>query len=228
MEDYRNMESILSRFKIKWLVYLLIIGVLIFGVINYIGSFKNIKITVKDSPSNIKINIFEAGSSNKLIKENVAIDTDIRLKKNIYRINFVGEGFKDQNIEVELFETNKVIDITPSFTDDKLSEILNAERNNIISEINQKVPLTQSNFIVTDLKLYYLGEWASAKIHIPQTPEEERENYIDVYRAVLKKDKDTWKLLTDPPELIISIIKYPSIPRDLLIELNKNPESGIN
>ena len=219
----------LNNFRRNLTIIIIAVVVLMFGFIitSYFNSQKQLSVKISGGINDFNIKIYKADNSNKQVAESAGENLEKKLTKGTYNVVFSGEKYQSQAIKTKLDKKDSVINITPSYNKKILSEMLEKDRSVLIQEINTKVPQTTSGFVITDLRLYFFGEWASAKIHVAQTEEEERENYIDTYRVVLKKDKDTWKLVTDPPELIISIKKYPNIPRDLLIQLNKNPESGL-
>lgn len=219
------MINISNRGKIILLITILLVIFGSFAGYNYLNSTQLLSIDLSTQVTNPTITISEntetSDSGSEVNYSNIG--SEIKLKKGNYRVTFQAENFTEQNIDVSLDDQPETLTIAPTYTDEQLSKLLKSEGTNITKVINQQIPETTSTYEITDGKLYQLGEWYAARLSIKQTPEQERENYIDIYKIVLKKEGEQWKLVTKPPELIISSPKYPAIPEEILIDVNKNP-----
>lgn len=215
-----------SRKAVKIGIVIAVIAAIIYGAFAYFSSFVQLTASVRGNPKNTQIKIYESGDDYKVIKNYSTFGESIKLKKGSYKLVFSGDKFKQQDIKVDLSKTDQSIDITPAYSDKILEEMLAVENQAIVAAINQGVPLTNSGYVIADTKLYHLGEWCGARIHIAQTPEEENQNYVDTYRVVLRKTGLKWELVTKTPELTFGAAKNPLIPRDILVDVNKNPDSN--
>lgn len=203
---------------------LLIIGAMSYS---YITSFQRITVRTSQDATGSTVKIYKKEADQQPVAENIGLDTETKLKKGIYVVEFSGSDYEKQRIDVTLGESPQTVVITPRYSQNKLGDMFSAEKPDIYRVIHREIPQTTDNFEISEGKLYQLGEWFGGKIHQRQTSEEERQGYIDTFRVVLKKENGEWKIVTDPPEIIISHVKYPDIPRDILVDLNKNPEPKV-
>lgn len=206
------------------IILIIMIGANIF--INYKNSFQEISVSVTGNPKNSKVNIYKLNDNDRTLVESFTnSQTTKRVKKGTYEVIFNGSGFQEQSTTIKVGDNPEATTINPSYTKERLAELLSNERAAINLAINEAIPQTKSSYVIDPGELYILGEWYGTTIHVRQTPTEERENYIDRYKVVLKKEGASWKVITIPPEIIISKNKYPKIPREVLIEVNKNPDA---
>ena len=215
----------------KMLVILVITIFVILGAVNIFfnnkKSYQLVSINITDNTPDVKLNIYKIDKNNKILVKTVpAVSSDFKLKKGTYDIITIGDGYQKITYNLKLGAKPEAIAVNPSFTKDKLSELLKEERPAIISTINNAFPQTKSTYDIEGGALFILGQWYGTTIHIKQTTEQEREGYIDRYKIILKKESDNWKVITSPPEIILSKIKYPKIPREILVEVNKNPDAN--
>lgn len=213
----------------KKLVALLITGLLfvtaVYFIYAYITSFQSLTIKTEGNSQNTIVKLYGHGSDEqRAAVEKVTIGEPIKLKKGDYTIEFSGSGYELTSVNVTLGETAETVTIAPRYTAEKLRRILDKEKSEIHNQIMQQIPETRDKYVIESGKLYMQGQWYGAKIHKKQTPEEERLNYTDTFRIILKKENQKWTLITKPPELVLSKVKYPGIPREVLVDVNKNPE----
>jgi hypothetical protein len=197
-----------------------------FAAFSYFRSYQTLTIKFNRNVSGSTISVYKKidGSKNNLVTQVVAPSEPLRLKKGDYAVVFSGQEYADKEVSVKLSDSPENITIEPSYTTEKLAKILTTEKDSIHNAIKNKYPQTRNEYTIDQGKLYELGTWYGTKIHIKQTAEQERENYVDTYRIVLKKSGGNWEVVTVPPEIVLSSKKYPSIPKDILIDINKNPE----
>lgn len=191
---------------------------------SYMQSFQYL--TVKQEPASTTgttISIIQENSK-EVVASSISPGETIKIKKGSYRVRFTGNSYREEVIEVTLDSKPETITITPSYTSKKLSETLHSERSAIREAIDKKFPGATQSYTIEPGKLYMLGEWYGTKLYVKQSPEQARTNYVDIFRLVLKKEGSTWRVITDPPQLILSSVVHPEIPREVLVDVNKNPE----
>lgn len=221
--NYLNSRKI--TIFVTFLVFFIALAGLNIFIVNK-NSYQTLSIIVNDKPKNSKILILKADESNNKIKELDTVSTDQKIKKGSYIVVFSGNGYQTQEIKINIDAQPEKVTINPGYSKGKLRELLTIERKAIIPTIEAAFPITKSNYEIEEGSLYKLGQWYGTNIHIKQSAEEERENYIDRYKIILKNDTGKWKVVTIPPEIILSSKKYPNIPRDILVDLNKNPDAN--
>lgn len=211
-----------KAFATVFLLFLFIIAIfLIYNYLNlkeftvqYSGELEPYKISIeKLNKDNTKTTL-----QNKIVK----INTPIKLKKGEYIINFKGSDYASQFINLDLSQNNQVIILEPEYTDSKLSSLLPEEEENIKNVVKQRFLRNKSEYQISNMRLFILGNWAGVKIE--KTSSDEQEYYQDVFRLVLKKENNQWLIVNEKPELIINSISYPEIPKSILKEINNNPE----
>ena len=214
-----NTEPSQKKPIIILLVLFIIVGI-IYASIAYFSSYKKLSVVVEGSPSSTSVSLKEASST----KETTLTKETTKIKKGYYIVTFEGNDYETQSVGIDIKDKDGVVNITPKYSQEKLSGLLSSESSAIQAAIQNTLPTVRSGFTVETGKLYRLGEWYGTKIHAIQTSQQEEFDYIDNYRIVLKKTNGTWKVMTLPPEILLSSKKYPSIPRDVLVDVNKNTE----
>ncbi len=215
----------------KLFIILVIVVFIILGAVNIFINNKNsyqfVSINIADNVPSVKLDIYKLDNNNKtLVKTIPATSSEFKLKKGTYDIITIGDGYQKITYNLKLGAKPEVIAVNPSFTKDKLSALLKDEQSTIMAVIKSAYPQTKSTYDIEEGSLYILGQWYGTTLHLKQTVEQEREGYIDRYKIILKKESDNWKVITSPPEIILSKIKYPKIPREILVEVNKNPDAN--
>lgn len=97
------------------------------------------------------------------------------------------------------------------------NEILSADRSDIISQIQQKYPktITENDFVVSPGAFFHHGKYFATRIGRVDSGEMVGTNYYIIFQ---KADSD-WRQITHP-ELIISSVDYPDIPKDIVQTVN--------
>lgn len=194
----------------------------------YVTSFQMLTIKVNESTPGSTISVYANKSEERvLVTENPQENEPLRLKRGHYTVELRGDDYNTLSFGVSLGETPETVEIYPEFTDRKLRELLRQEETAITRQIHQTIPETRNTYAISGGKLYLMGQWYGAKIHVKQTAEQARLGYVDTFRVILHKDTGSWKVVTNPPELVLSHVSYPSIPRNILVDINTNPSSGL-
>ena len=100
------------------------------------------------------------------------------------------------------------------YTDKKLANLLAVEEPLVKSILQNRYPFQMQLYSVQSSKLYKNGDWYGAKL-VPNDT-----GSYDTLRVVLKKEKGVWKIVTQPPEPVISKPVYPEIPTEILTDIN--------
>lgn len=222
MQDNTNRNR---RLAILVVVLLILVGVGYF-IYKQLTSYQTLAVKLSSEVVNPNIVITPIKNSGSAKEINYRPGTEVKLKKGEYNVNFNAEGYNQSDIEVRVGDNPATATITPSYTEAKLQELIAPQQAEITRVIQSQFPQTISKYKIEPGKLYLLGDWYATKIALRQTAQQERENYIDIYRVVLKKTGDSWEVVTKPPEITIGSPKYPNIPKEVLIDINKNPEEN--
>lgn len=150
------------------------------------------------------------------LKNDLPLNGQIKVQKNtVYVIKFSGEnGYANGQQQIQVKDKAYRIDISPDFSEDKLSSILKNELNNIQTTINNSFDGVDI-YTVENIKLIKKGEWCIVKLKYTG-------NDIfnsDTLRIVLTKENNQWTVMSNA---VISLdrIKYPKIPLDVLTATN--------
>lgn len=220
------------RLVISTLILFLFLVLGIF-VITYIKSAQKLSIIFANESTGIKATVYrvtldnhEVGYENRIDKDNpvrefVAAE-EVTLKKGEYVLITSGnEDYIKRVINFTLDDKPETITINPEYSETKLSALLKTDKDVLKKLISTSYPRIINSYDVSDGKLYQNGDWYTTILYPKQTEEQKRLGYVDVYRLVAHKKSGVWKIITDPPELIVNIHNYPTIPRDILVDLNK-------
>jgi hypothetical protein len=189
-------------------------GAVIFGW-KYYHSYQKVNVILK---GNVKASIYQEDvhEGSALPVKNLAEElSSVRLKKGNYYIKSEAtKEYESTIIPIQLADKPISITVNPDFTAQKLDGLLGAEKASIDSVLTQTYPSVHSYYSIQNGKLYRHGEWYATKF-IPNNPA-----ILDTLRVILKKDKNTWVVSTKPPEIVIGIPNYPSIPADIIRDVN--------
>lgn len=216
---------------------LLTIVVAILVGLGYLNSFQKLHIQFKTKATSIKVSVYrlppessthEVGADKFLTKENLlqeVHDGDIlKLKKGHYMVVASGNpDYTDQKSEVGLDKNPETVVIDPVYTTTKLATNLAAEQSSLLQAISPVLGPAGADYNLDTGKLYMTGEWYGTTLKPKQAddPDSESFGYVDIFRIVAHKENGSWKVITKPPELFLSHVKYPDVPRDILIDINK-------
>ena len=217
---------------IKLAIIPIILVVVFVGWIMHSRSFQKLTISFADQNANMSVKIYrlptadddanpESFMKDEYLAHELDKDGSIKLKKGKYLISSVANAdYAPQISTVDLNDQPQSVIINPGYTSTKLAVLLQTESPILRQLITSQFPAT-SQYDIGQGKLYERGDWYGTTLRPKQTEEQSRVNYIDVYRLVAHKENGQWKIVTSPPRLVISRLDYPEIPRDILIEVNK-------
>lgn len=105
----------------------------------------------------------------------------------------------------------------PKTTKKQLQEKLTSETQTITAVLLAAYPNITTDYTIGDSKLYGEGQWFGTTLTYKGADTDNR----DTLRVLMQKKDGIWILRTTPPEPLLSAKKYPDVPRDILISINK-------
>ncbi len=217
--------KLIIRLLILLFVLALLAIYLIFGR-NYF--VEQLTVTLNPSPGTT-ITIGEQNGEDLSIKKQIVSASSLKkinFQPGVYVIKF--SGSKDYQIVTNSISITKSIEIkTPTliYTQDKLGQLLTAEKSSIQSVITPVLP--NSGYQVDNGTLFDNGQWygANLKPGVWYNPVVAVKNIgpfsglDDMLRIILKKENGKWKIAAGP-SIIFSIDDYPNIPSDVIRATN--------
>lgn len=136
--------------------------------------------------------------------------------KGLYALKPYGNKIKTDLITLNVGNTpvRKSIDI--DYVNSYLSDLLKGEKTVINTAITDSNPQLAKLYSINSGTLYHHGEWYGTTLSYIGTETLQR----DTLRLVLKKDNGVWKVVTNPPQIVLSAKEYPSIPFNVLKAVN--------
>jgi hypothetical protein len=231
----KNQKLIKAFIAVIFSAVLIIVSLLIF---QYLTSKETVSIKYADNAKGLTTSLYKLNSYDddynpeySVTPENLVFETksstETKLKKDDYVVVFEGEGYTKKIQRISINKENKTIDVDASYTEDKLNQILDQEFETLKTTILDYLPLAKDSSQISRGKMYNKGDWYGTTITIKQTAEEQRNNYTDIYRVVINKRSGNWVVINKSPELIISSPNYPQVPRDILVDINKQLPSPV-
>lgn len=222
--------NILRNVNKKYLMILIFIFLTIISFIfylNYLNSLQKLTIRYKNVRNIVIIEDFIANNSadnSKIIATVNKSGETITLPKKNYFIQYKPmNGYVGKNISLALFDEKKSVIIDPDFTDNRLEEIRKVEFNNIKNSLIKSYPNIEKLYNIQPGKLYKKGEWYGTTLQ-----------YIggdftnaDTLRLITNKKLGKWILITKPPSITLDRFLYPSIPIDILDDVNNIQQANI-
>lgn len=109
------------------------------------------------------------------------------------------------------------IEVAPDNTAGTLSNELGEEKAAIMNAIRRDVPNAEDYYVIEGGQLFAQGQWFGVKL----TYKGPDPTNSDTLRLVAHKEDNQWKVVTKPPEITVSSKKYPQIPRDVAVGINR-------
>jgi hypothetical protein len=221
----------LRRNKGKFLVLAVLLTGGLVGV-SILTSSQTLTITYASTNPLVKTSVYKLLDANEgdpgqavdpknLVKE-VTQTSKFKLRKGRYAVVTSGSpDYQTQSSSVILGGTAQSVGVDPTYSTAKLQSQLVKEQATLVQTVTTTVPAFTNKYKITSGKLYQRGDWYGALIVPNLTDDQLSTQYVDNYRLVAHKENGVWKVLTLPPELIISSLKYPNIPHDILVDVNK-------
>lgn len=200
------------------LLIILLIGLGFIGFVSFIkykNSFQYLTVNYKHLDS-IKLYNNQNLDHITFVQDITKTGQTLKLKKSNYLIKYTGStGYKSLYQSFALTDSKKTITIKPEYTDKKLDMLLDSELNTIKASLISKYPKS-NHYKIERGQLYQKGDWYSTVLDYIGDDSFNSDNL----RVVLHKNNDTWSVVTDPPSITLSEIAYPSIPKNILDDIN--------
>ena len=182
------------------------------GTLFYVRSFKTVHLDIKRA--DVSASVYQ-GSSHKLAT--FGASGDIKLQPGDYII--VTEGKKYENVPTNFTvkDVDMTIPIEPSFSSVYQDEVLSIEQPAITAAIKAAYPTATRTMDIARGNIYRNGEWYATTLS--EAIVAGVSQYGDLYRTVLKKEDGKW-VIKAKPALVLSASDHPTIPRDILRDIN--------
>ena len=225
MGSRMNDQNMLIKRVVQLIALVVVVFSVVLIVLSYINSYQKLGLTFSNQAAGTHSTLYKLSKKGERQdpKDISPKDQSIKLKKGLYVLVTKGDDYDELSTNIDLRADAKNYTISPKYSKQKLASILKIEASAISDSIRKQVPKLSDRFVVDPGSLYETGEWYGTTIGPNMSSEELRLSYHDTYRLVAHKVNGSWQVVTIPPELVISHVKYPDIPRDVLLEVNKNP-----
>jgi hypothetical protein len=171
----------------------------------------------------ISVQLFSDDDEHGTNTEAKAIDTiegtkKVSLKPGTYRLlSSATDDYTEsqQNFNVEA--KSLTVTFTPEYSEKKLASLLAEERSAIIKAITRDTPRVPKFYTIQTGWLYGKGDWYATKL-VYRGPSKTYDT--DTLRLVARKQDNSWKVVTIPPQITVSRILYPEIPETVAKDIN--------
>lgn len=191
---------------------------LVYGAVYWL-SLKKLTVTYKNA-SNVlvyKTSALDSGKTPKPAAKITYSGQTIKLVKGSYTFKYDGnEGYESLYKEVAVIENENFVSIKPSYTEQKLTDLLSSEAALIKAEIIKQYPRA-GLYQINQGKLFGDGDWYGTKLIYKS--DDIFNN--DTLRIVLHKEEGKWVIMTNPPDISLSKYIYPDVPKNILDKVNE-------
>lgn len=98
-----------------------------------------------------------------------------------------------------------------------LKKELHAEQPTIIEVLTTAYPKIATDYIIAEGKLYGEGEWYGTTLTYKGKDSLNR----DTLRVLMQKKQGVWIVRTMPPQMLLSTVEYPDVPKSVLESINQ-------
>jgi len=188
----------------------------------YQGSLQKVTISF-DTTGDPTLNLYSQSNDDKdpQVKHDKVIHTftkteTITLQKGKYVIETKGAKFSKNPTVITVGDSPLEKTIPIKYTDEYLAQLLATEKSSITLSIATQVKNVQTLYSIQPGKLYGKGEWYGTAL-VYQGPS--RDNRDTLHLVMRKTDGSTWAIATTP-QISLSAIDSPDIPKYILSEVN--------
>ena len=187
-----------------FIVAIITIGLITWGVLAHILSQKDIAFTLQ--PGEYTLHIRQKSG-----REVAKIDSTqtLTLKTGDYYYNISGEGYDGKSIPFTV-DTDTEITIQPRYLESFVSTLEEREKPAIVSLLSQTYP-SVGTIVVDSFTIDKTATWGSGKLHLGN-------NTNDIYRYILKRKDGAWEVLIRPT-IAISKLEAKDAPEEILYSL---------
>lgn len=207
--------------KIRQLLTVLLLVSLVaisgFVIFDY---FSRTTVSFKLSSNVEEVRILSSKGSQKnqqsVLIEKISESKDVRLKPGEYTYMPIGSNIDQSIVNFSVGGSNLSIDVNPYFTKEHLSSLFASEELAISDVLKREHPISKV-YTISKPIFYHFGEWCVITLY--NNNESSGRRGADVYRAILRKYGDDWKI-TVSPRIVINYDNFPDIPSDIIKEVN--------
>lgn len=190
------------------------------------GIYKNNKISMRevsvDLPKGVRVSVYKDlggdGAANYDANDSVeslsASGTiSIKTGSYIFAIESQPNQYKNPFSRETIDQTTSKITIKPTYSDEKLSELLPEARSAALTALYAKYPLLKQNYTIAGDGIYELGNWYGVTL-IPKNPT------FDTVKMIMKLENGSWKPAIGHPMISVGQPSNPTIPLSVLQGVN--------
>ncbi len=186
-------------------IILAILALVITAVIAFLLlSRKDVTFTLKGTGYSVVIRTLEG----KVVQE-ISTSQDIQLRSGEYTYSITGKGVEGRSMKFSTSDTNS-ISVTPKYLSRYIATLAQEERQGILSLLSKTYP-TAGTISIQSLTIDASNSWAYGRLTL-------NSNTSDIYRFVLKRQKDmSWNIAVKPAIIISTDTN--DIPKEILYSL---------
>jgi hypothetical protein len=201
-----------------------IVVVIILGLLFIYTSTRGYELNIRFSDQETKqtVKIYKADDTNP-VKELTGPNYKTNLPKDEYTVVVEeGEKYKEFAKTFKL-ESSSTIDVGLIYKREYFDNILKPQEEVIKGVIRKSVSIPPG-YEINNGSLLKDENWYGTTISVKNPSQLTIDaTKADTYRVILQKTNGEWKLITVPPEISISSIKYPKVPKDIIKLANLVP-----
>lgn len=112
---------------------------------------------------------------------------------------------------------NNIVEQSPTPKPLDLNKLLLSERSTIMGVLKAKYPNIDTQYVIAEGKLYDKGEWYGTTLTYKAKDTMNR----DTLRVLMQKKQGIWTLRTTPPQILLSTVEFPDVPKSILKAINE-------
>ena len=176
----------------------------------------NRTLSMKLSGSNYTVTLYDGTKEANKPITTIEASQELTVKNGYYCYVVDGENYSDEEMCFSVYNANKEVTITPTYSSEYLASLLSTERNSINSTIQRQYGSILNSYENKTGKLIGDGSWY---IGILQEKIVNPGELFDTYVYILKKSNTTWAIAAKP-SLVISGVEFNTIPKNVVNEAN--------
>lgn len=215
------MVSQTIRKRVVMVLVFLLVGFGVFFGVNYYLSLRVLTVEYQHA-GNVEIYktaSLDGGNDQKAYRTVDYSGQELKIPKGDYTVHYDGDKGYESKFQDFKVEEDRTLSIKPSYSEEKMAEILKAELPALKSAISQKYQSGIDQYNIDGGKLYANGEWYGTTLDYKAKEDYFHQN-ADTLRIILRKTGGGWIVATDPPNIYLSKFAFPTIPEYILKDVN--------
>lgn len=181
------------------------------AIVNYLGSFHKVTLTLNQRVS--EITLYKRAQTDQQITT-LKQTGEVSLQAGSYYVVPKGETISDNKIGFDVGNSDMTFNVNPDFSESYMAQKLVEEEPLISTALQQAFPLT-ADYLLQGGKLFNEGDWYAAVIR--QKADMRAES--DWYRIVAHKENGQWKIIYRPT-FVITKNNFGSVPDNVMSGAN--------